>query len=337
MITINDYVIDAALTEEHTLDSEVTSFPVERGIDITDHVRRLPRTVSIEGIVSDSPLGLAAIARQVIIDDNALPSDVPPSIEAFAYLRQIYEAAQPVTITTSLGLYENMVMESLSIPRSAATGGALRFNATFREVRIVDVRRSRVRVSVPRASGTRRRGSSGVDPYAGTPTYWCVDDKAVFVKPQHVGAARSTGSSRRGDVWTDYRLTPDGEYTEVVTICARKERVLFVPTADGGKYVLEGRNGLLSQDEVDAMNKDLESHAEITDIADPVDAKSGRAVKFVDRPYRSNLPASAPVEPITAPPYEAPIEPWWQGPDEQPPAPVNLQIPRRQTVDWPTD
>lgn len=334
MIRINDFPIDAALSEDHTLDSEVTSFPVERGAEITDHVRPLPRTITIEGVVSDTPLGLAAIAREdravIASADETLADRVLPSIEAFTFLERVYEARQPVTITTSLRVYENMVMESLSIPRTATTGDALRFTATFRQIRIVDVRRSRVRVAAPRGSGKRRRGRSGVDPFAGPPTYWCLAYKSVYVKPQHVADAVATGSSRRPDVWTDYRTTPslagaaaqnegryaEGEYTEAVTVCVEKARVLHVPTADGGKFGLEGKPGLLRQDQIDAMNADLERQAGISDIADPVDAKSGRAVKFVDRPYVDRSP-TAPVEPPRTSNFP---QPWWQDPynEDQP-------------------
>ena len=48
MITIAGFVIDAALRETHTYESEVTEYPVESGAMITDNIRPRPITIEIE-------------------------------------------------------------------------------------------------------------------------------------------------------------------------------------------------------------------------------------------------------------------------------------------------
>ena len=55
-ITIDGWPVDLALTEEHSHDSEATQYPVEKGANITDHVRPKPISITFEGIVSASPL-----------------------------------------------------------------------------------------------------------------------------------------------------------------------------------------------------------------------------------------------------------------------------------------
>src|SRR5262249_25238178 len=52
---------------------------------------------------------------------------------------------------SSLRRFENMVMTSLSVPRNAQTGAALRFSATFQQVVFVTNNRTTVRVAVPQA------------------------------------------------------------------------------------------------------------------------------------------------------------------------------------------
>jgi len=47
---------DTVDTEDHTLPNEVTEFPVEQGPDVTDNVRVKPRTLSVKGYISDTPL-----------------------------------------------------------------------------------------------------------------------------------------------------------------------------------------------------------------------------------------------------------------------------------------
>ena len=47
---------DASITEVHTSANEITQYPVEKGVDRTDHVRRVPDRLTITGIVTDHPI-----------------------------------------------------------------------------------------------------------------------------------------------------------------------------------------------------------------------------------------------------------------------------------------
>src|SRR5690606_1988974 len=99
--------------------------------------------VTLEGIVSDTPIGTLAALRG---------EDVRPSDDAFARLLAIRDAREPVTIETSLRVFENMVLQSLSVPRSAQTGDALRFRATFQQIQLVTNERTMIEVAVPRGA-----------------------------------------------------------------------------------------------------------------------------------------------------------------------------------------
>ncbi len=161
-VLIDGFEIDATLAEDHAFDSEVTEHPVEIGADITDHVRARPIEVTIQGLVSDTPIGALAERRGFdgVSEPAALPSDV-----AFSNLLGIRDAREPVTITTSLKTFENMVLESLSVPRSARTGHALEFTARFRQVELVTNQRTTVPTAVPRAASKRNLGhKASADP-----------------------------------------------------------------------------------------------------------------------------------------------------------------------------
>lgn len=166
MIIIADLELDASISEQHGFESEVTEHPVEEGADIADHVRARPIVVTIEGVVSDAPIGPVATRRTA----NALPSD-----DALAKLLAIRDAREPVTIQTTLGnkspnevgkVYQNMVLTSLSIPRDSATGFALRFSATFTQIQLVTNERTTVRVSVPRGAKKVNLGNKPSAPVA---------------------------------------------------------------------------------------------------------------------------------------------------------------------------
>lgn len=150
-VRIDGFLIDAAMTESHELEAEPTSFPTEDGSDFTDNVRKKPKRCTIEGVITDTPMGLAATERQ---RDNVLPSEA-----GLAKLEEIYENAEPITIETTLKVYDRMVLTSLVIPKDKDTGKSLRFTATFQELRIASTTRAVVRTSTPRARRKRDRGT----------------------------------------------------------------------------------------------------------------------------------------------------------------------------------
>jgi hypothetical protein len=150
VIRIAGYLMDLAVREGHRFPGEATKRPVESGGDITDHIRDLPHEITLDCIVSDTPIGAVAVDRalsQVFTGDaEALPSEA-----ALAKLREIKAAERPVTIETSLGTWESMALVDLDVPRSKEESGGLFFTARFEHVRVVTNKRTRTRVSTPMA------------------------------------------------------------------------------------------------------------------------------------------------------------------------------------------
>lgn len=124
--------LDASIEETHVAENEVTQFPVESGVDITDHVRRQPYRVNIRGIVTDHPL----IAQ--LVGTAAAPV---PSRSADAYGKALLMAAeaQLVTVVTTLNTYDDMVIESLEVPRDSTKGHAVEMVLSLREVMTAQV------------------------------------------------------------------------------------------------------------------------------------------------------------------------------------------------------
>ncbi len=147
---IDGFEIDVNVTESHTSALQVTDFEVEEGANITDHARKMSRTVILNSVVSDTPIGAIASRRS---------ADGLPSEDALAKLEQLQEDREPITIETDLRIYDNMILESLTIPRDKDNGNALRFSATFKEIRLVTNRRTTIRVSTPIAQRKQLRGT----------------------------------------------------------------------------------------------------------------------------------------------------------------------------------
>lgn len=130
----DDLVIDCLISDNHNYDAEVTDFPVESGSTISDNIRNKPLVVTMECIVTNSPIGQAVNFRE--------PGSVPADT-AYAAMLKIRDKRQPVTIRTSLSTFRNMALQNLTIPRESGRGDELRFTATFKQIEIVVNRRDK--------------------------------------------------------------------------------------------------------------------------------------------------------------------------------------------------
>lgn len=144
--SIDTVVLDCSVNEGHTAENDVTDHPVEKGFAVTDHVRNKPDTLSIEGVISNTPFSRSQQLRTVeafgITFDSATDQDLTLGQPGYAEqgymaLRAIRDGGNLITVTTSLRTYDSMVMTSLVVPRSKDTGDALRFTAQFKLVRVV--------------------------------------------------------------------------------------------------------------------------------------------------------------------------------------------------------
>lgn len=144
-------LIDVTLSEEHTFESDITDYPVESGGTISDNIRPKPITVTIEGLVTNTPLDPMRTQRGD--EDQAAKS----AQTAFAYLMGVYTKRDTVTLRTSLGTFKKMGLASLTVPRSKEIGDALRFNARFQQIMVVT--NARVRTATRNTGGKRKLGT----------------------------------------------------------------------------------------------------------------------------------------------------------------------------------
>jgi hypothetical protein len=139
--------LDASVSETHTKQNEVTDHPVEDGVDITDHVRRLPESVEIDGVISNTPLiFLASLNARSPVDGDNIPT--PDRAErADKEFRRAMDSGELVNVATSLRDYTNMAITDYTVTRNAETGNILAFTIGMRE--IVTVTTERVEIPVP--------------------------------------------------------------------------------------------------------------------------------------------------------------------------------------------
>jgi hypothetical protein len=144
-------LLDALISEDTVLDSYASSYPVEDGSTITDHIANEAERLSLSGQITSADITLFGQGGWQKL------------VQAKDVLRQLHEARVPITISTVLDTYSEMVMERCRIGRSNE-GDHFTVDCDFRRITKAELRTEAVpedRVA-PKAKGkagaSRRSG-----------------------------------------------------------------------------------------------------------------------------------------------------------------------------------
>jgi len=199
--------IDATISLSYRREAALTEYPVEDGADITDHYVIKPKMLSVQGVVSNTPLEFyegainvatgvipnatvralsagASSAGQLLIRRGANRGE--PAKRAYNYLNELMDKKIPFTFVTRYEAYKNMLITSLDISRSTGTGDSLPFSCELREVRIVSARRGDVNAYLDsingKSSGNISHGKKVGSPVGtvGTDVNQSILDRAIF-------------------------------------------------------------------------------------------------------------------------------------------------------------
>jgi hypothetical protein len=149
-VRLDVITVDATMQETHAAEAEVTEHPVEQGANITDYIRPKLKRYTIDGIISNTPIGpngdiIDAAQTGALALGITLPSgdilrgtEVNRAKATFKKLQDIVDASQTITIHTPLRDYPSMAIESVTVVRDAEMSrGGIRFQAVCKEIRTV--------------------------------------------------------------------------------------------------------------------------------------------------------------------------------------------------------
>jgi hypothetical protein len=119
------YVFDAVIRTEHQRRITKTQQPTQSGANVTDHAIIEPGRVELEIGMSDAM-------------DSFTPGqwsgDHSKSVNAYLTLKTIAAARQPLTVTTRLDSYTNMVLTGISAADTVETRFGLKASLVFEEL-----------------------------------------------------------------------------------------------------------------------------------------------------------------------------------------------------------
>lgn len=153
--------LDACLSQEHEYKNKISSYPVETGLDITDHVQQEPDTVKIEGLVSEDEYVIESTGTKVLDAYRVLLAVAGrEAVQGInSYVKNEYPNPIMVDIITErYRVFTDMVCESIQFPFTVNTGESISFAASFRKIRKADVNLALVNLT-----STKRVGSAGAD------------------------------------------------------------------------------------------------------------------------------------------------------------------------------
>lgn len=133
-------LMDATISASHSYKSEIAKNPIEDGSDITDHINNKLPSYTLEGIITDTPLGLPIIgnAQNIARRISEIFGKNSRSINGMDSLLLLRDKKIPFTVTSGVKLYENMAFETLDFIEDETTGQAIKISATIQQIQIAN-------------------------------------------------------------------------------------------------------------------------------------------------------------------------------------------------------
>lgn len=123
--------LDVLITENLSLPSDVTKYPIEDGSEISDHITEGSEELNITGSISSS----TSFGLQFGYCKSKL-------IDAVDTLRKMHKERKVVKVITGLGTYEDMGFTALSFNRGSGDKGGnwIDINASLRKIKKVKLK-----------------------------------------------------------------------------------------------------------------------------------------------------------------------------------------------------
>lgn len=148
--------IDLILDEDHSKSAQVTENPLQDGRAISDGIFLELQEGSLTGLVTNHSVKIAEErAKQLDLQTSEALLEEAENYQlenrakqAWVDLKAVMDAKQPVTIVTSLEVYDNVAITNISTERNGDSGDALEIKVSFRQILTVSLMEHEVTAQV---------------------------------------------------------------------------------------------------------------------------------------------------------------------------------------------
>lgn len=157
--TLGALLLDCMLTEEITYESLVTLYPVEDGVEISDHITEGSKRVRISGVISTVDIsggfGFASLLGDFTQQTGTKLVDIVEAVE------QMHKERILVDVYTAQLIYKDMAFTSLNISRSADQMGGNWASIKAELIRVRKVSLKTADVPAPETTAEPASGRAG--------------------------------------------------------------------------------------------------------------------------------------------------------------------------------
>lgn len=161
--------LDALVSEKTSLNSRATDYAVEDGPPVTDHVVQESELLTLDGWVTAAEVSLlgglvegavSALRAGGSLGGLSAKAGRSKLISAKDALRKIHADRLPITVTTGLDVYVDVVMERCEIGRTNEGGDRFEISADFKRIRKVTLRQADIPPEKTSGSATGKAGQT---------------------------------------------------------------------------------------------------------------------------------------------------------------------------------
>lgn len=166
-------VFDSVTEYNYDLKSKITSYPIESGAMVSDHLQTENDNYFITGVVTNSPIQ-AYENNTIIYQEGVKRTEL-----AIKILREIKEARQPIRLVNEFEVLEDIILTSVTFAQTPQEAEALIFKLSFEKVRYATAKRVFANVSSTRVAG-KDAGKSTASNEAAGGTVKQENDKTIW-------------------------------------------------------------------------------------------------------------------------------------------------------------
>ena len=127
------WYFDAVIKIDHTSARRITEHPIQIGANVSDHSYQLPARVTLE-------IGMSDVMGNVNLTPWGNPWSTPTkSVMAYQQLRTWQSEGLPLTLSTRLWFYGDMVIENIHAPDDFKTKFGMRCSVAFKQIITAEV------------------------------------------------------------------------------------------------------------------------------------------------------------------------------------------------------
>lgn len=147
-------IFDAIFSTNHTSRLNITEHPVQTGANVSDHAFK-------EADVLTFQIGMSDVMESHVMGQFA-GSD-SRSVDAYLKIKELQAQRLPIIVSTKFGIYNNMMIETISADDDSTTTHALKATVVLKELFVTEVTTVKISERPQKSSSTNEGDQKAIE------------------------------------------------------------------------------------------------------------------------------------------------------------------------------